>query len=71
MKMIRAVALVTGFAIAIFGAASLAAPGEAAAGYWTTRCNHWGCQRVYVPTCHRRVVGYNRWGHPIFREVCH
>ncbi len=58
-------------AVLIFSAASLVVPGAGRAGYWTTQCDRWGCQRVYVPTCHRRVVGYNPWGRPVFREVCH
>ena len=74
MKLIntlRAVAVAAGFAIAMFGTVSLIAPSHAFAGYWTTTCDRWGCQRVYVPTCHRVLVGYTPGGRPIFDRVCH
>jgi len=48
----------------------VAAPEHALAGYWTTSCNPWGCRQVYVPTCHRVVMGYDAWGRPIFGRAC-
>ncbi len=70
IRVLRAIVPVPGLAAAIFVAASLVAPGDAVAGYWTTVCNPWGCRQVYVQTCHRVLVGYDAWGRPIFSRVC-
>jgi hypothetical protein len=67
---LRAIAPVAGLAVAMFAGISVAAPEHAAAGYWTTSCNPWGCRQVYVPTCHRVLMGYDPWGRPIFGRAC-
>ena len=50
-RKLRTAALLSAFAVAAFGAASLAVPGVAHAGYWTTVCNAYGCVPYYVVTC--------------------
>ena len=50
VRTLRSAFLITGLALAAFGVASFAAPGEAHAGYWTQVCNPYGCTMVYVPT---------------------